>query len=265
MDFTEADDEVFALFEEGGEALFATVKTTAYPETYRAMFGFCAKTNALKTAMFDVLESANPYAFKALLRCYCEHYLKFMYLWVRFLREKSDAVGVEYFSYCGAHEARDYAAALAMSEGLLGHSICSDVESMIDAVFPKAATLSPRELEAASGQFRYRSILRFLSRDVPQLLAADRPFLARIVPSYAELSSFVHGGPWTDTDMYGYSKPEALEKCEKDAGLVFMMTATVLMFTAMAVSREFPPQATFAGRINAVLKRYQAGSPKGES
>jgi len=264
MDYIEADDEVFAILQDGGEALFATVKTTAYPETYRAMFGFCAKTNALKTAMFDMIESDNPYAFKALFRCYCEHYLKFTYLFVRFLREKSDAVGVEYFSYCGAIEARDYAAAIAMAEGLLGHSAHADAQAMIAVLYPKAAALSERELEAASGQFKYRSILRFLSRDVPQLLATDRPFLARIVPSYAELSSFVHGGPWTDTDMYGYSKPAALEECEKDGSLVFLMTASVLMFTAMAVSREFPPQGVFAGKVNAVLKRYQAGPAKDE-
>ncbi len=74
-------------------------KETAFPQTYRAMFGFFVKTSALKTAMFDVVDSGNPYAFKALFRCYCEHYLKFTYIFVRFLRENSDDVGREYFSY----------------------------------------------------------------------------------------------------------------------------------------------------------------------
>jgi hypothetical protein len=72
------------------------------------MFGFCAKTTALKTAMFDMIDSNNPYAFKALFRCYCEHYLKFTYIFVRFASEKSDDVGREYFSYSGAIESRDY-------------------------------------------------------------------------------------------------------------------------------------------------------------
>jgi len=67
--------------------------------------------------MFDMVESGNPYAFKA-LRCYCEHYLKFTYIFVRFLKENSDDVGREYFSYCGAIESRDYLNAVVLAEGL---------------------------------------------------------------------------------------------------------------------------------------------------
>jgi len=257
MNYIEADDELFSILQDRGPALFATIKTTGFPETYRAMFGFCAKTNSLKTAMFDMVESNNPYAFKALFRCYCEHYLKFTYLFVRFCREKSDAVGIEYFSYCGAIEARDYVAAISMAEGLLGNSASADIEKMIAALYPRVADLSERQLEAASSQFKYRSILRFLSREVPGLLAKDHPFLASIVPSYAVLSSFVHGGPSADADMKTYSKPGALRACEDDAGLTVLMTATVLMFTAMAVSREFPAQGILAARVNEVMKRFR--------
>lgn len=239
MNYIEADDEVFSILQDGGTALFATIKTSAFPETYRAMFGFCAKTNSLKTAMFDMVESDNPYAFKALFRCYCEHYLKFTYLFVRFLKEKSDAVGIEYFSYCGAIESRDYLAAIRMSEGLLGNPATADVEKMIAALYPRAAELSERQLEAASSNFRYRSILRFLGHEAPGLLARDHPFLACIVPKYALLSSFVHGGPSTDSDMHTYSKPEALQDCEEDASLIFLMTASVLMLTALAVLRRY--------------------------
>lgn len=80
MHYRDADDELFALFADGAPSLFSTVGKSKYPQTYKAMFGFCAKTNSLKTAMFDCIESNNPYAFKVLFRCFCEHYLKFMYL-----------------------------------------------------------------------------------------------------------------------------------------------------------------------------------------
>ncbi len=265
MGYIEADDEFFSIVDKQGPALFSAIKTTAFPETYRAMFGFCAKTNSLKTAMFDMIESNNPYAFKALFRCYCDHYLKFVYLFVRFLTDKADAVGIEFFSYCGAIEARDYAGAISMAESLLGNAAVANVERVLAEMYPRAAQLSIRELETASNQFKYRSILRYLNREVPGMVAKERPFLAQIVPSYALLSSFVHGGPWTDMDMYAYTKPEALQECEHDAEVVFMMTASVFMLTAMAVSREYPVHNHIAAQVKAVIGRFVSESSDDET
>lgn len=256
MDYREADDLVFSIIEEGGTPMFASLSSTAFPQTYRTMFGFCAKTNSLKTAMFDMVDSDNPYAFKALFRCYCDHYLKFMYVFVRFLKEKTDDVGREYFSYCGAIESRDYLSAVIVAEKLVGNAVAGDLRAAVDKVYPEAASLSHSELEAASAKFRYRSILRYLSSEVPQLLSEDTPALASIVPIYAEFSSFVHGGPWSDLDLYTYSKPEALDGCKERAELAFMMTASVFMFTALAVSREFPVHGQLVARTKAVIDRF---------
>jgi len=63
--------------------------------------------------------------------------------------------------------------------------------------------------------------------------------------------------------MYSYSKPEALEKCRADAGVAFLMAASVFMFTAMAVSREFPSHGALASRTKAedlLLRRGRIGS-----
>ncbi len=162
MRYREADDEYFSVIEDHGSSVFSTVGATAFPQSYRAMFMFCAKTNSLKTAMFDCIESNNPYSFKVLFRCFCDHYLKFMYVWVRFLSERNDQVGIEYYSFCGAAEAKDYVSAIAMAEGLLGNSIVASVGAAIAELYPEAAKLSSKELEQASSRFKYRSILRFL-------------------------------------------------------------------------------------------------------
>ena len=228
------------------------------------MVMFCAKTNSLKTAMFDCIESNNPYSFKVLFRCFCDHYLKFMYVWTRFLSEKNDAVGIEYYSYCGAAEARDYVYAVTMAEGLLGNSVVAKIESAIAELYPEAAKLSAKELEQASGRFKYRSILRFLGSEKLQFVAKERPFLAQIVPAYALLSSFVHGGPYTDLEMADYSESRALEDCEREAAVVFLMTATVFMLTAMAASREFVELRPLAGRVKNVLDRFIA-EPESET
>ena len=127
-----------------------------------------------------------------------------------------------------------------IAEGILGNQISGDMKGAIEAVYPDAATLTMKELEAASAKFRYREILRFLGAQAPALLNSSMPFPASIVPAYAEMSSFVHGGPWSNLDMQTYAKPEALEECCRLAELASRMSACTVMLTAMCVSREFP-------------------------
>lgn len=260
MHYREADEEYFRIVDKHAAEIVSALSATAHPQSYRAMFMFCAKTNSLKTGMFECIDTNNPYSFKVLFRSFCEHYLKFMYIWVRFLSEKNDAVGVEYYSFCGASEARDYVSAIAMAEGLLGNAVVSNAEVAIAKLYPEAAKLNPKELEQVSGRFKYRSILRFLGDDKLQLVAKERPFLAQIIPAYALLSSFVHGGPYTDMEMSGYSEPGALQDCEREAEIVVLMSATAYMLTAMAISVEHSELKPVAGKVKNVIDRFLSQS-----
>lgn len=258
MHYRDADDEYFKIVSAEMVGLFTTPSPTEFPNTYRAFSGFCAKTNALKTALFDMVDANNPYAFNALFRCFCEHYLKFTYIWVRFCSEKTDEAGTEYFAFCGATEARDYVSALQTAEKLVDNDVSIDIENAIASMYPATVGMSLREIDVKSGQFKYRAILRFLKATAPNMVSSQTPFLAAIVPNYATLSSFVHGGPYTDMDMVSYSKPEALEECEERAGLAFLMAASVFMMSAAAVAREHRQHLSIAPRVYNVVKRFTA-------
>ena len=253
------DDEYFAVFAEKSAPVFATIATTAFPQTYRALFGFCAKTNSLKTAMFECIDSNNPYAFKVLFRCFCEHYLKFIYLWACFTTEKSDRIGTDYYSFCGAVEAKDYVLALSLAEKLVGNQATVDASRIMARLYPEAAKLSSQQLEQASGQFKYRAILRTLAEERFAFVAAERPFLARIIPTYALLSSFVHGGPYSDLEMATFAEPSALQECEHDVEIAVLLSASVFMLTAAAVAREIPEHRHVAQSIHAVVRRMMVG------
>jgi hypothetical protein len=60
MDYREADERVFKITQADATPMFSGVARTAFPHSYRAMFGFYAKTNLLKTALFDMVEAENP-------------------------------------------------------------------------------------------------------------------------------------------------------------------------------------------------------------
>jgi hypothetical protein len=57
-------------------------------------------------------------------------------------------------------------------------------------------------------------------------------------------------------EMANYNSPEHLEECERDAQLVFVMTASVLRFTAMAVSRAYPEHIAVYKSVSDVLSRF---------
>lgn len=258
MTHTEMDALLAELVLKDAGPVFQSIKVTRYPESYRAMFAFCAKTDSLKIAILDCHSADNRYAFKALYRCFCEHYLRFMYIWTRFLKEGTDSVGTDYVSFCGAVELQDYAAAVKTAGTLLGSEAVSGVDSVVSKLYPKASGMGRAELEAASDRFRYRKILKYLAAEMPGVLSSRQPFLARIVPDYALLSSFVHGGPWSDFDMTGSDHPRAIEQDRVTAELVVMMTASVLLFTAMAVSREFPEHAAVAAKVQGLIRGLSA-------
>jgi len=195
MDYKLADDQLFSAFEAEAQGLLATVGRTEFKNTYRALFGFVFKINSLKTSLFDCVESGNPYVFRIVFRCLCEHYLKFTHIFMRFLEEKNDDAGTDFFAYCGASEAQEYAKSLNFAEGLIGSEYSTDFDHLVKKYYPKAANLSVRKLKAKSAEFRYREILRRLAETRPKLISKEIPFLASIVPAYAEYSAFVHGGP----------------------------------------------------------------------
>jgi hypothetical protein len=257
MDYQEADDLVFEIVKEHSGDVFSAGFKTKFPQTLRAMSMFCAKANSLKTAMFDVVDSNNPYAFRVLYRSFCEHYLRFTYLWVRMSREKTDDVGMEYYSYCGAVEALDYGNSLKLAENLVGNDAVADFSDAIEKLHPEAAHMSKKQLEEYSGKFKYRAILRYLASEDIGFVSSKMPYLSAIVPAYALYSSFVHGGPYTDLEMFQYEKPEALESCKGDLDVVVMMNATIFMMTSMAVTFAKGEKVDeIAGKVNAVLRQF---------
>lgn len=256
MHYEEADDDLFSAFEAEAEEFLQTIGRTQYKNTYRALIGFIFKTNALKTGIFDAVESENPYVLRILFRVLCEHYLKFTYILMRFMDEKTDNAGTDFFLYCGAVEARDYAKSLRLSESLIGNDFAINLERLITANYPRASELSVKKLEAKSAEFRYREILRYLAKHKSSLISSRVPFLASIIPAYAELSSFIHGGPMADEAMTMFGSEEEIMLCEEKASLAFMMAASIYSFTALIVASEFKEFMPLAIKLHSIVKKY---------
>ena len=90
-------------------------------------------------------------------------------------------------------------------------------------------------------------------------MSGKAPFLSAIVPAYALYSSFVHGGPYTDMEMFEYGNPESLDDCQGDLEVVVMMNGTIFMMTSMAVTFAKGEKIdNVGGKVNEVLRRFSA-------
>ena len=262
LHYRDADDQLFMAFQAQAPTLLATIKTTGFPFTYRALIGFVFKINALKTGIFDAVDNDNPYVLRILFRCLCEHYLKFTHIFMRFLKERTDQPGSDFFNYCGAAEIKDYAKALSHAEALLGRERVIQYQQTLLEFYPDTGELSAREIERRSAEFSYKEILRTWGKAAPGLISEQSPFLATIIPAYAELSSFVHGGPLTDSMMPLFRSKEEKKNAASKAGLTFQMVASVYFFCTLVICQEFKQFAPLASTIKAILENQAVKRPR---
>lgn len=254
MAYEDADNAYFSILEKYSAELFKIHQRSRFPNTYRAMLGFVVKLNSLKNAMYDMVETNNPYAFNAIFRCYCDHFLKLSYIFFRFLLEDSDAVGSDYFNACGSQELHDYLTAIRAARAIVD----PEEEAQLRKTFRNkySHTTVTKDLAATAAKFKYRAIIRYIAVEVPAAVSRETPFLALIIPRFAELSAFVHGGPHGDEDMANYGAPSAIADCRQELDLALAMTMSSLLFTSMAISREFGEFRELSSDINRVLRDW---------
>lgn len=239
------------------DGLLSRIATTTFPETYRVMLSFCIRTDSLKAAMLSTLESGNTYAFKTLLRCLCEHYLEFLYIWVRFTLEKSDAAATEYDRFCGAHELQDGLDILtaAAAGSLVSRNVPLDFRTLIETHYPDVARLGSEALAHRAEQFRCRSIVEFLARADSGVSPDELPLLDRVIPTLALPTTFDKEGPYMGIGHADELELGTLQDSVDDAELVVALPAIVFMFTALAISREYPEHEDIAPSICASIER----------
>jgi hypothetical protein len=61
-------------------------------------------------------------------------------------------------------------------------------------------------------------------------------------------------------EMTEFSQPHVLEECHSNAEVVVLMSASVYMLTAAAVTREYPEVGDVPPAVNAILKPLLASS-----
>jgi hypothetical protein len=179
----------------------------------------------------------------------CEHYLQFLQIWGRFTLEKSDVAAADHGRFCGARALQEGLDVLAAAGSLVPTTARQPCRTLIEARYHNVARSGSEAFEHRANQFRCSSIVEFLARDHAGISPDELPLLDRVIPTFALLAPFGHAGADTDLEV------SELDRLGGSTELVVVLPAVVFMFTALAISREYPEHADIAPAICMLIER----------
>ena len=204
------DDEVFETFKEITPYIPYLLKESPIPRTAEFCLMYIGSSNFIKNSIFDCSETEDLYGVKILFRCLIEHYLRFQFIFTKYMISKSDEESKKYFETLELSEHLDYLKALKKVSNIQSNITNSiiDVWENLRKEFPKFAKYSTKELEVSSQEFSIKNVVTFIENQIRQT-ENKNGFYLKIIPEYSELSSYVHGG------IFAYKSQFELQDSEK--------------------------------------------------
>lgn len=211
-----------------------------FPFTFLALLSFIPKVESIRIGIFELVELGEFYSEKILFRSITEHFLKFQYIWMRFIHEKSDDPGKDYFIFCGAKEELDFAKSLKARAKVLGQQINIDPLEILKTFEHRLKEESNNSIRIRAEQFTHKNIVSYVSSKLTENTEKSKSdFLLNSMPAYSELSSFVHGGPSTQRFSEACSNPEtATEELRSNAGVSLQMSLSVRALTFLLFAQK---------------------------
>lgn len=227
----EADEKMFEVIEESFYLLTSTALKSDYKQTGRALTSFHAKTHFIKNAIYELCESDDPYSARILFRSLIEHFLRHQYIFIRFAIEKNDQVGEDFYKYCDVGENRDLLKNINSANKLGDDSYLNfNVWDEIKKVRKEFNDIDTKYLEDKINQFTYKNIIKYILTNISD--DSIKPILQKIIMNYSELSSFVHGGPFSEREMLKNSNSEIRsQSLQSLAELTFIMVKGIITYT----------------------------------
>lgn len=230
--------------------------------TGAALVSLVAKTEFLKNAILDIAETDNVYSIKILFRSLLEHFLKSQYLFTRHISEKTDAAGEEYYLFCDLIEDVN----MLSAHNKVAKIVSPDTRELkafetIREREPNLAQLSNDDIRQKANQFTYKRMVEFLlAQYYKDSTLSTSNFLLSILPKYAELSSFVHGGPASDKYV-GLTQNEERNRETLELAQLALLMATHVKLTIFVLFHSIDKR--FAKPCSEIERFLKAITTKG--
>lgn len=251
------DDDVFAVFQEYFPLSSDSEFKKAYPTTYVLTTLFDTSTTFIKNCIYDSCETDNYYGAKVLYRSLIEHFLRFKYLFINWVKTKTDDFAIDYKEFADANEILETIRAKVSEYQLYDANFqLKDWTIFLDK-HPKFKNKTRKEVEQESKKVTFKNIIRFLNTTLNQGDKNISEFLAKLIIEYSELSSFVHGGMNSHYEMSKSCDEKIREKeYKRMCGLSFQINTSIKLFSLlMMIQTDKDLFTPFYYKLDAILKK----------
>lgn len=197
---------------------------------------------SLKKGYLDLADSGNTYSACVILRVFMEHALRAIAIFLQ--SAKADFTLAEGYMRLREAEAKEYLDALQKA-GIEDSDLKA---SPLEPWFAMGRVISKKQKDKLKEPFTYRKLIEFIRVEAGD--TAKNSFLLTIIPTYSELSGFVHGGP-TTAFIEELREANLLE----DAKLVVSMFHSMKRYLLMLAAEARPEFAEHRDQLDAAISR----------
>lgn len=247
-----ADDKIHTVIETSFGDFVTDIKKSKFPFTGKAIIMLVTKSNFIKNSIFDIALNEDLYSANILFRSLIEHFLRHQYLFISFAKDKEDTVGIDYYKYCDMGENFDFLRAIKSTKQIFDpDNVDINTWEILSNISPEFKKLSPKELEDKNRRFTYKNIVKYIVSTIPH--TGNDTLLKSIIPTYSELSSFVHGGPGgEDVLLKNQKKDVRSESLKNICRTSFLITKNIKLFTYFFGMQLFPKYLSFYKQISEI-------------
>ncbi|MDP3150513.1 MAG: DUF5677 domain-containing protein [Ignavibacteria bacterium] len=252
------DEKVMNIIFEESSALPAQIQSSTIPKSGVTLISLLAAINSLKLSIFEICKSRDIYSLNVLYRSFLEHFIKINYFFYRLLTDKTDIVGEDYYKFYSQNEIAMYGKSLEQLRLIVDLEYRGkDIAEILYEIDPELKKYSSKELKGKILQYNYKNMIKFIfDKQNSTIKDVDFSIILSIIPEYAELSSFVHGGPYAiDSTAKSWNNNEIEMKCCQFARSTFSIYIISNLLLIVLYTRFLDKNySLFYNKINDVWK-----------
>lgn len=251
------DDEIFKEFQNYFPKILTSLFIKQFPKTSYLIQMHDISSNFIKNSIFDSCESDDYYGAKILFRSHIEHFIRFLFIFTKWLETKTDVFAKEYIELCDAREVIDALKAVVSEQKLFDPMFKIDDWEKLLRDHPDFYNKSRKTVEEETKKYSFKQIIYYLNNLNGTESYNFNRLYGKLIVEYSNLSSFVHGGTgaFREINLMG-SEDKRLIEYNRICQLTFQIAASLKLFgLLMYVQTDKEEFNEHYLRVDMMLKR----------
>ena len=199
------------IFLENTNKILRDIYSSKYPQSFKSLFYFQKKIDIILSSIQFINESITEdkyYTIQILTRVLFEHFIVGHYIFTKARIDNNDLCGTEYYVFYRLSEflkRENYELGIeGIEKNIKNNATFENLKKRLEGYENKITQSDIEEIHKKGNQFEIKSILNYLINSTPSNdhYVGLNISLAHFLRQYNILSSFVHGGPNSESETF---------------------------------------------------------------